>query len=190
MHLTVRLLFSLKSHSFLFLCFEFYSLFQETSDTVLHRPSEKSLAFPHPFVLPGSGPLLRTYPVSGTESIGTAVLLAACFHSLFLSAGAMVNRANSCQSDSSGFLEEPPEPPPLQVEGHLRMALGRKACVTAVGKCSQCLEDTCHSHPRTGDGTLGSHWTSAPSSAFLSFLHSLDFSKEGSRGVPTCGTAG
>ncbi|XP_057588042.1 protein ITPRID1 [Hippopotamus amphibius kiboko] len=28
--------------------------------------------------------------------------------------GAMVNRANSCQSDSSGFLEEPPEPPPLQ----------------------------------------------------------------------------
>lgn len=119
MHLTVRLLFSLKSHSFLFLCFEFYSLFQETSDTVLHRPSKKSLAFPHPFILPGSGPLLRTYPVSGTESIGTAVLLAACFHSLFLSAGAMVNRANSCQSDSSGFLEEPPEPPPLQVEGPL-----------------------------------------------------------------------
>uniref|UniRef100_A0A8C3W4P8 ITPR interacting domain containing 1 n=1 Tax=Catagonus wagneri TaxID=51154 RepID=A0A8C3W4P8_9CETA len=29
--------------------------------------------------------------------------------------GAMVNRANSCQSDSSGFLEEPPEPPPLQM---------------------------------------------------------------------------
>ncbi|XP_027395280.1 protein ITPRID1 [Bos indicus x Bos taurus] len=29
--------------------------------------------------------------------------------------GAMVNRANSCQSDSSGFLEEPPEPPPLQI---------------------------------------------------------------------------
>ncbi|XP_055276896.1 protein ITPRID1 [Moschus berezovskii] len=29
--------------------------------------------------------------------------------------GAMVNRANSCQSDSSGFLEEPLEPPPLQI---------------------------------------------------------------------------
>ncbi|KAI5250961.1 Protein Itprid1 [Manis pentadactyla] len=29
--------------------------------------------------------------------------------------GATVNRANSCQSDSSGFLEEPPEPPPLQM---------------------------------------------------------------------------
>ncbi|XP_066094950.1 protein ITPRID1 isoform X2 [Saccopteryx bilineata] len=29
--------------------------------------------------------------------------------------GATVTRANSCQSDSSGFLEEPPEPPPLQM---------------------------------------------------------------------------
>nr|XP_019581769.1 PREDICTED: coiled-coil domain-containing protein 129 isoform X2 [Rhinolophus sinicus] len=29
--------------------------------------------------------------------------------------GVTVNRANSCQSDSSGFLEEPPEPPPLQM---------------------------------------------------------------------------
>ncbi|KAM5203650.1 protein ITPRID1 isoform 2-T2 [Hipposideros larvatus] len=29
--------------------------------------------------------------------------------------GATVIRANSCQSDSSGFLEEPPEPPPLQM---------------------------------------------------------------------------
>lgn len=33
--------------------------------------------------------------------------------------GVMVNRANSCQSDSSGFLEEPLEPPAPQVEGHL-----------------------------------------------------------------------
>ncbi|XP_042550978.1 protein ITPRID1 [Dipodomys spectabilis] len=32
-------------------------------------------------------------------------------------AGARVDRANSCQSDSSGFLEEPLEPPQLQVEG-------------------------------------------------------------------------
>uniref|UniRef100_A0A8C0WUK8 ITPR-interacting domain-containing protein n=1 Tax=Castor canadensis TaxID=51338 RepID=A0A8C0WUK8_CASCN len=32
-------------------------------------------------------------------------------------AGTKMNRANSCQSDSSGFLEEPQEPLPLQVEG-------------------------------------------------------------------------
>uniref|UniRef100_A0A2K5XDV7 ITPR interacting domain containing 1 n=1 Tax=Mandrillus leucophaeus TaxID=9568 RepID=A0A2K5XDV7_MANLE len=34
---------------------------------------------------------------------------------LFPSAGARVDRANSCQSDSSGFLEEPLEPLPLQM---------------------------------------------------------------------------
>ena len=50
-----------------------------------------------------------------------------------------MNRANSCQSDSSGFLEEPPEPPPLQVEGPLRVEIGtegliRLKCVTTVEK--------------------------------------------------------
>lgn len=43
-----------------------------------------------------------------------------------LSAGATVNRANSCQSDSSGFLEEPAEPPALQVEGHAGVGMALK----------------------------------------------------------------
>lgn len=46
--------------------------------------------------------------------------LSPCSHSThqassLLSAGATVSRTNSCQSDSSGFLEEPPDPPALQV---------------------------------------------------------------------------
>lgn len=49
----------------------------------------------------------------------------ACLHlaplaSFFLSAGVTVSRANSCQSDSSGFLEEPLEAPAGQVDGHHR----------------------------------------------------------------------
>lgn len=61
--------------------------------------------------------------------------------SLLLSAGAVVNRANSFQSDSSGFLEEPPEPPPLQVERLLRAEIGiegltRLKCVTTVEKAT------------------------------------------------------
>uniref|UniRef100_A0A452T4P3 ITPR interacting domain containing 1 n=1 Tax=Ursus maritimus TaxID=29073 RepID=A0A452T4P3_URSMA len=39
---------------------------------------------------------------------------------------ATVNRENSCQSDSSGFLDDPLEPLPLQVEGHWRVGTGVK----------------------------------------------------------------
>ncbi|KAK2509894.1 hypothetical protein MC885_003681 [Smutsia gigantea] len=57
--------------------------------------------------------------------------------------GATVNRANSCQSDSSGFLEEPPEPPPLQVDGHVRAGIRIEGkicfqCASATRKEKQC----------------------------------------------------
>lgn len=72
--------------------------------------------------------------------------------SFFLSAGATVNRANSYQSASSGFLEEPPEPPALQVEGPVRVGVGTGGsslqCTAMIGKGSRGLEDTRHRHPR------------------------------------------
>uniref|UniRef100_A0A671FZI8 ITPR interacting domain containing 1 n=1 Tax=Rhinolophus ferrumequinum TaxID=59479 RepID=A0A671FZI8_RHIFE len=59
--------------------------------------------------------------------------------SLFLSAGVTVNRANSCQSDSSGFLEEPPEPPPLQMHFSLgSQSPGEDGCRKPVDQ-SQCF---------------------------------------------------
>ena len=133
-----------------------------------------------------SGHLLRLYGVSGTERIWpqSGCLSVSPYSpevSLFLSAGAMVNRANSCQSDSSGFLEEPPEPPPLQVEGPLRVEIGtegliRLKCVTTVEKSNQCLEDMWQA-PK-GQGRVESRWASAESSVLLSFLFSFDFSEE------------
>lgn len=118
---------------------------------------------------------------------GFDLSLGACLFSLHspevsssLSAGAMVNRANSCQSDSSGFLEEPPEPPALQVEGPWRAevvieGLIRLTCVTTVGKSNQCLEDM-QQAPK-GQGRVESPWASAESSVLLSFLFSFDFSE-------------
>lgn len=92
---------------------------------------------------------------------------------LFLSAGATVNRANSCQSASSGFLEEPPEPPALQVEGPFRVGVGIEGsslqCTAAIGKGSQGLEDTRHRHQGTGDNGVTLDQV-LECSAFLSFL--------------------
>lgn len=117
---------------------------------------------------------------------GSDLSLGACLFSLHslevsssLSAGAMVNRANSCQSDSSGFLEEPPEPPALQVEGPWRVevvieGLIRFKCVTTVGKSNQCLEDM-RQAPK-GQGRVESPWATE-SSVLLSFLFSFDFSE-------------
>lgn len=90
-----------------------------------------------------------------------------------------MNRANSFQSDSSGFLEEPPEPPPLQVERPLRVEIGKERlikCVTTVEKSNQCLEDM-RQAPK-GQGRVESPWASAESSVLLSFLFSFDFSEE------------
>ena len=92
-----------------------------------------------------------------------------------------MNRANSCQSDSSGFLEEPPEPPPLQVEGPLRVEIGiegliRLKCVTTVEKSNQCLEDMGQA-PKE-QGRVESRGASAESSVLLPFLFSFDFSEE------------
>uniref|UniRef100_A0A8C4W6Z0 ITPR interacting domain containing 1 n=1 Tax=Gopherus evgoodei TaxID=1825980 RepID=A0A8C4W6Z0_9SAUR len=50
------------------------------------------------------------------------IFILACYLNLFLPsptflpAEVLVTRTNSCQSDSSGFLEEPPEPLPLQID--------------------------------------------------------------------------
>ena len=92
-----------------------------------------------------------------------------------------MNRANSFQSDSSGFLEELPEPPPLQVERPLRVEIGiegliKLKCVTTVEKSYQCLEDM-RQAPK-GQGRVESPWASAGSSVLLSFLFSFDFSEE------------
>ncbi|XP_012382547.2 protein ITPRID1 isoform X2 [Dasypus novemcinctus] len=61
--------------------------------------------------------------------------------------GAGVNRANSCQSDSSGFLEEPPEPLPLQMpsllsnqsptENGCRAPRGQSPSVASSQDCQQ-----------------------------------------------------
>lgn len=64
-----------------------------------------------------------------------------------------MNRVNSCHSDSSGFLEEPLEPPPLQVKGHFQVEIRTEGkislkCPTTIRKGNRCLEDTLHRHPR------------------------------------------
>lgn len=96
-----------------------------------------------------------------------------------------MNRDNSCQSDSSGFLDDPLEPLPLQVGGHWRVGIGVK------GKISRKHAMPPHSERAASPWktrTIGSQGTGigvtldkVPESlAFLSFLFSLDFAKQGS----------
>lgn len=146
----------------LVLCFMFYSLYQETSDAILHGPSDSwgktlqtsliRLSF-HAVDIYGGSTACQTQRALDP---GLAVILFSLYPpqaSLFLSAGVTVNRANSCQSDSSGFLEEPPEPPPLQVEEHLSVGIGIEGngsikYAATIGKGDQSLENTRHRHQR------------------------------------------
>ena len=128
-----------------------FPLFQETSDTILPGPSNnrenKSLEFPCSALFPGSGLLLRIKQQRRFNLSPTDSLFPFIDSRPLLSTGATVNRENSCQSDSSGFLDEPLEPLPLQVEGHRRSGIGikrkisRKLASTS-GKGNQPLEDT------------------------------------------------
>ncbi|XP_008570672.1 PREDICTED: coiled-coil domain-containing protein 129 [Galeopterus variegatus] len=63
--------------------------------------------------------------------------------------GARMDRANSCQSDSSGFLEEPPEALPAQVPSLL---------------CSQSPTENAGGRPRDGSQRLGSSHSSLQAS--------------------------
>lgn len=110
-------------------------------------------------------------------------VLSPCSHSThqassLLSAGTTVSRANSCQSDSSGFLEEPPDPPAPQVGAV--WGLGEDWRMYEIEMC-------CHSWER--HPMLRTHEPQAPegqrtsneepgSSASLSLFVSFDFTKQ------------
>lgn len=104
--------------------------------------------------------------------------------SWLLSTGATVNRENSCQSDSSGFLDDPLEPLPLQVEGHWRVGRGVKAKINRKHTTLPHLERTTSPSKICTTGTQGrGDWspTKVPEGlVFLSFVFSFDFTKQGS----------
>ncbi|KAF6086065.1 ITPR interacting domain containing 1 [Phyllostomus discolor] len=75
-------------------------------------------------------------------------------------AGATVSRANSCQSDSSGFLEEPPEPPAWQVPPlPAGQAPAEEGCTDpggqspSLGSAQHCQRDSEESSSKSGAST-------------------------------------
>lgn len=128
MQLTIISSFNFMTCQFLFLRFMFYSTYEKkTSDTILHGVSDIRGGKKNP------RHCLKHVHFRAVAQRGFDRGLVVSLFSLRSpqassppSPGVTVTRANSCQSDSSGFLEEPPEPPPLQVGGPHRAGAGWK----------------------------------------------------------------